>query len=258
MDENLQFEKADFQNAPAQTCKGCNGSLTGAYFQANGAVFCNNCAEGVRKLVAGRGTRAGRFLRALLYGLGAAILGSAVYYGIRAATGYEIGLVAIVVGVIVGKAVRAGSGNRGGWRYQVLAALLTYASIASTYVPLAISAVQHRESLVPRATAPATQGRENPDSPADTGDRPTSATAGKSPQPHTAIASWIAGLPRPLRMAVAIGFLTGIALALPFLAGLQNVIGLVIIAIGVWEAWKLNTPLKIEVTGPHFMSSSGA
>ena len=49
------------------------------------------------------------------------------------ATGYEIGLVAIVVGLLVGGAVRKGSGARGGWFYQLMAVALTYAAISGSY-----------------------------------------------------------------------------------------------------------------------------
>ena len=49
---------------------------------------------------------------------------------IRKITGYEIGIVAIGIGYLVGKAVRKGAGGFGGTRYQVLAVFLTYAAIA--------------------------------------------------------------------------------------------------------------------------------
>ena len=50
-------------------------------------------------------------------------------------TGYEIGLIAIQVGFLVGGAVRAGSEGRGGRGYQVLAVLLIYISICANYMP---------------------------------------------------------------------------------------------------------------------------
>jgi hypothetical protein len=57
-------------------------------------------------------------LRAALFGIGAGILGAAIYYGVLALTGYNIGLVAIGVGILVGRAVRKGSGGFGGRGYQ--------------------------------------------------------------------------------------------------------------------------------------------
>ena len=55
---------------------------------------------------------------ALVFGLLGAGAGAALYFIILATTGYEIGLVAILVGFIVGKAVHAGSRARGGAGYQ--------------------------------------------------------------------------------------------------------------------------------------------
>src|SRR6266566_11816 len=64
--------------------------------------------------------------------LGGAVVGAAVYFGIAALTGYEFGLVAIVVGLLVGGAVRKGSNGRGGRRYQLLAVFLTYTAVVVT------------------------------------------------------------------------------------------------------------------------------
>ena len=41
-----------------------------------------------------------------------------------------------------------------------------------------------------------------------------------------------------------------VCLAAPFLAGFENIIGLLIIAIGLYEAWKLNQRLVVNITGP--------
>ena len=58
-----------------------------------------------------------------------------MYYAITAISGYEFGLIAIVVGFGVGTAVRWGSNGRGGKRYQALAMALTYLAIVATYIP---------------------------------------------------------------------------------------------------------------------------
>jgi hypothetical protein len=39
-------------------------------------------------------------------------------------------------------------------------------------------------------------------------------------------------------------------LILPFLGGTQNLIGVLIIGIGLYEAWKVNRAGKFEVAGP--------
>ncbi len=48
----------------------------------------------------------------------------------------------------------------------------------------------------------------------------------------------------------SIPFLIGIAYELPFLGGMANLIGLFIIAIGLYEAWKLTRALPLNVLGP--------
>jgi hypothetical protein len=78
------------------------------------------------------------YVRAILFGVGAAVVGCALYAGIEIATGWTIGYVGIAVGYLVGKAMRAGSGGRGGRRYQIAAAILTYASISMAAVPIAL------------------------------------------------------------------------------------------------------------------------
>jgi hypothetical protein len=44
--------------------------------------------------------------------------------------------------------------------------------------------------------------------------------------------------------------LFGLFLIVPVLGGTQNLIGLLIIGIGLYEAWKVNRAGKFEVSGP--------
>ena len=48
----------------------------------------------------------------------------------------------------------------------------------------------------------------------------------------------------------------GYALASPFLGGTQNFMGLVIIGIGLYEAWKFTRPLPVQVLGPFAIEPS--
>jgi hypothetical protein len=69
-------------------------------------------------------------MKASSLGTVAAIAGAILYFLIVRATHINFGLVSIVVGFMVGSAVRHGSGNRGGTSYQLLALFLTYCAIA--------------------------------------------------------------------------------------------------------------------------------
>jgi hypothetical protein len=56
--------------------------------------------------------------------------------------------------------------------------------------------------------------------------------------------------------AFAYLWVLGIAATLPFV-GAIGVIGLIIIAVGLFEAWKLNQRPRIAISGPHAVASPG-
>ena len=47
-------------------------------------------------------------------------------------------------------------------------------------------------------------------------------------------------------------------MALPFLSGLENLMGLAIIAFGLYEAWKINRATPLAVTGPFDAKAAAA
>jgi hypothetical protein len=56
----------------------------------------------------------------------------------------------------------------------------------------------------------------------------------------------------------ALVFLFGIALAAPLLQGVGNIIGVLIISFGLWQAWKLNTATPLAVAGPFRLDAAPA
>ncbi len=123
----------------AMTCLACSAAISsGQYYTFNHQPACSSCASNLRERLRTEGS----FGRAASFGLLAAVGGAALYYGISALTGYEFGLIAIVVGIAVGKAVRHGAAQRAQWTYRGLALLLTWTSIVATYVPDIVSVVE--------------------------------------------------------------------------------------------------------------------
>ncbi|MEO8450365.1 MAG: hypothetical protein ABI647_11270 [Gemmatimonadota bacterium] len=225
----LQFDRAERAGpglTGTMTCSGCTAPIGDTYFEAGGKVFCPRCAAAVRAATENRG----RFGRAVLYGLGGAILGTAIYYAVLAITHYEIGLIAILVGFVVGKAVSLGGGSLGGRRYQVLAVVLTYLSIGATYVPLVIRGLGSKQQPASAADSLARSGPAVPNngSAADV---------------------------KPAR-GIAVGVLALIALAatMPIIAGVSNLpaslIGLLILGFALMQAWRMNQRGNLEVSGP--------
>jgi hypothetical protein len=112
----LQFDQADYAQPPSElACAQCKRAITTSYYLAEDRALCGLCRNDLERALTS-GTRVGRFARAIGAGTIAAFLGFLLYYGIAALTGYEFGLIAIVVGFAVGSAVRWGSNGRGGWR----------------------------------------------------------------------------------------------------------------------------------------------
>ena len=242
MSDQLQFEKAEYSDAAAAAaCVGCQGALTDSYYAVGDRILCRECAEKLQEELTNQGSRSGRVFRALGAGAGAAVLGTLLYYGVLALTGYEFGLIAIVVGYGVGAAVRWGSRGRGGWAYQGLAIALTYLSIVTAYIPPILQGF--REASLEATAA------ERPQST----DGSAAGSARVTPVAESGSAkSDLSSTPPTLGQVIfSIVLLLVIACAAPFLAGIQNIIGLVIIGIGLYEAWKLNKRVSIEITGPH-------
>jgi hypothetical protein len=197
-DRELQFERAEYTGgSTGPTCCTCQQPAIPEYHQFNGRVFCTSCRFQIEHSME-QLHQSGSLGRAFLFGLGAAAVGSLIFYAVSALTGYEFGLIAVLVGWMVGKAVRKGSGSTGGWRYQALAMALTYISIVSTAIP-GIVASAHS---------------------AQTG----------------TIEFYL--------------FVFAVALASPVLGGLRNILGIIIIGIGLWEAWKFNRRVEVKFTGP--------
>ena len=73
--------------------------------------------------------------RGIVYGCLAAVAGCLLYAGFTIVTHIQIGYVALGVGWLVGKAMLAGSGGRGGRPYQATAVLLTYLAVSMAAVP---------------------------------------------------------------------------------------------------------------------------
>ena len=224
----LQFDRVEPINGAASACVPCGVPIAATYYAVNGHTVCPSCADQVTNNV--QEPLRSDYLRAALYGAGAAFAGALVYFAIVALSGYEIGLIAVAVGWAVGKAVQRGSRGIGGRKLQIMAVVITYFSIVGSYVPLIIkSAIDNP----PGQKQVAASGRD----------------AGNGKQPATPPVS------QPTEfsvsaMIVGVAILFAYTLVLPFMQGLSSIIGLFIIFIGLFEAWKLNKRVPIVVEGP--------
>jgi hypothetical protein len=219
-DEPLQFDTAAPSGTPSTNCAVCKKPVGESYYTAGKAIVCGTCKAQIETAPPQRATAA-LVVRSAIFGLGGALVGAAVYYGVSALTGLEIGIVAIAVGFIVGRAVQLGARGRRGRAFQITALALTYFGIALSYAPYALKGIQAAKSdVVADSTA-------------------------KTPPAQTTFPE----------LVVAVVVLIGGVLALPFLvtfsSGAGGILTAIIIAVGLRQAWYMNRdPGKPVFHGP--------
>src|SRR5690242_20724155 len=91
----LQFDTAELGAEAARVCSRCKRPIVDQYFESVGNIVCQRCAD----LLGAGAVGGGSFRRALLYGVGASLLGTIVWYGFTKLTGSELGIIAIAVGL---------------------------------------------------------------------------------------------------------------------------------------------------------------
>jgi hypothetical protein len=241
----LQFDRAVRSESPAPagvTCAGCGKPIVDSYFTMAGRPFCASCKAGIESQVAGAQT--GKvFAKAVAFGLGAAIAGAIVYYGVIAITNLEIGIVAILIGYMVGYAIRKATRGFGARRYQILGAALTYFAVSMAYLPLAMKG----SSATRTAGADSTQVA-SPDNgaakPFASGDGPGAKRV------------------RAGSFLVALGAVLLLALALPVIVIVgslpSGLLSALIIGIGIRQAWRMTAAPNLSFTGPLKVAPSAA
>ena len=217
---------------PVVVCEFCQTSIDTEYYHVNGTMCCEGCR---RRLESATETPRGfaPLVVAGAFGLGAGIVGAAIYYAVIAITHLEIGIVAILIGYMVGRAVRKGARGRGGLRFQILAVALTYLSVALAYTPLVIQEMRASRSKSQQASASTSDAR-----------RPTEAATGAAPDTR----------PAP-NLLLALAMLLAFILALPVLSVFgslpTSLIGGVIIGFGMQQAWKMTAAPRLDFLGPY-------
>ena len=186
--------------------------------------------------------------RAVLFGIGASILGAALYFAVLAISGFEVGLVAIAIGYMVGYGIRLGTRGRGGRRFQVLALVLTYWAIGLAYSTLAVQQlIQERSGAKSAAVAGQQTG--------DAAQPAVAATQEAAPD----------GDARPATgagFALGLLFLLAFTFVLPAIVVFQSMPGGVIsgaiIGFGMLQAWRMTAAPAVTVTGPYRIGATPA
>ncbi len=235
-----QFGTAEYATKPgSDRCQFCQQPLSGTYYRVNAAMACPGCAEKMRSEIAT--DKHAAYVRALTYGIGAAVVGLIGYAVIAILLqGWVISYMSIAVGWIVGTAMMKGSNGVGGRRYQIAAALLTYAAVSMAAVPIWIHFADQRNQQKQAQQQKLEDEQRQLEQ--ESGQRPS------EPQPA----------PRVVKPQVNLGTWLGrvalIGLASPFIQLSGNLfwgaMGLLILFFGMRIAWRIAAGRPFGVYGP--------
>jgi hypothetical protein len=235
-----QFGTAEYLGSPGvDHCHFCQQPIAASYYRINAEMACPACAQKAQTELPTESHAA--YVRGVLFGVGAAIAGLILYATFEIMTGIIIGYISLAVGWMVGKAMMKGSNGRGGRRYQITAALLTYAAVSMAAIPIWIHyAGEHKQAQRSSQQEQQKLADEQGEFEKESGRQPEAA---------------------PVKPAInrgkALLQLAFLGLASPFLEladPLHGAIGLFILFIGIRIAWQTTQQTGSAFAGP-FQSS---
>jgi len=227
-----QFTTAEYSStSQGDRCVSCNHPITTRYYRVNTRMACEACVQELERQQP-KDSHAG-YVRGLLFGFGAAIVGMIFYAGFTIVTGIYIGYVSLAVGWLVGKAIMLGSKGIGGRRYQIAAVALTYAAVSLAASPIAISYYVK--------TKPESQSIQLKQQ------HPSNSAAASQPEETQ---------PEPEHSKGALLLrLLALGLASPFLElqdPFHGIIGLIILMVGIRIAWQITVgSRRADIQGPY-------
>jgi hypothetical protein len=234
-DNTPQFGTAEYSNVPGtERCAVCKQLIGTSYYRINSQMACASCADRAKSGMPVDSHSS--YMKALTFGAGAAFVGFLLYSGVGMATGWVIGYMSLAVGWLVGSAMKKGAQGAGGRKYQITAALLTYAAVSMSAIPISLYMQNaHAEKSIQQSD---NRGSASGD---DSTKSPDTSTSDPSAKEKPGLAS-------------SLGTLLLIGLASPFLElgnGVSGVIGLVILWVGIQFAWKATAAHPLAVDGPY-------
>src|SRR5258708_7285752 len=172
-----QFSTAEYEMPPGiDACKFCRQPVGEQYYRIKSAMVCSVCVSKLQ----GSTTQDSHstFVRALIFGTAGAILGLVLYATIGILfQGFVIGYMSLGVGFLVAKVMMLGSKGAGGRRYQITAAVLTYAAVSMAGMPIALAPAIKSHIHQQQQGSPSQQDRQEQTEAQDAQEKPTFAKA---------------------------------------------------------------------------------
>ena len=224
-------------NAEGIRCSACGSTVLDEYYSAGDKPICATCRASIETTRATSRT-AKAFGKALAFGLGAALAGAAVYYAVIALLDLEIGIVAILIGWMVGRAIQKALPGGGLRRYQVLAGVLTYFAVGVAYLPLVFGEMKKDAAAKKQDSTAVVAQQGKPDaSPVAT------VKSDVEDADHAKSGSILLG----------VGALIVLAFSLPVITAFSSgggILSALIIGLGIHQAWRMSGAPALAITGP--------
>jgi hypothetical protein len=237
-----QFGTAEYTDKPGSNrCRVCQQPMGGTYYRVNASTVCPGCVEKLRGGIA-MDTHAA-YVRALAFGIGAAVVGL-IGYAVTAILlqGWVISYMSIGVGWIVGTVIMKGSNGTGGRRYQITAAVLTYAAVSMAAIPIGIHFAGERKQQ--KQTQQLTLEEEQRLLERESGRQSEPLPAPRAEKPQV----------NPMSLGTWLGRVALLGLASPFIQLSGNpfwgLMGLLILFFGMRIAWGITAGRRFEIDGP--------
>lgn len=264
--DDLQFDRAVDASAASVgsvVCSKCNAPIRMYYYHVDGETACSTCKLSIERASGGPGKSGPGMLKAVLYGLGAAIVGAMIYYAVMEYLDLEIGVVAILIGFMVGYAIRNATASQGGRKFQILAAALTYFAVALAYAPFSLRGTTEsgQESAVADSTGAGSDGQALASTAvgAEVVDEATAVDSEAEDASPTSATSVEPGQLGAAQVAPGVGGGLLFVLLLPIVVIIgsmpSGLISALIIGIGIRQAWSMTAGAHVLITGPFKVGS---
>jgi len=144
--QSLLTADVDPKSRPAErpmlNCASCGNPIpagrevvfAGQGKNATSITVCANCASALEQALQAE-TSGANIVGAVLFGLGCALIAALVWYGVVVISNYQLGIVAVLIGWLVGQATMLGARRKRGLAVQVISVLSTaIAMLLSEYL----------------------------------------------------------------------------------------------------------------------------
>jgi hypothetical protein len=235
-----QFGTAEYASKQeGNRCRVCQQPMGGTYYRVNASTVCPGCVQKLRGALTMDNHAA--YVRAVTYGIGAAVVGLIGYALIAILLqGWVISYMSIGVGWIVGTAMMKGSKGVGGRRYQIAAAVLTYAAVSMAAIPIWIHFAPERHQRK-QSQDQKFEDEERKFGNQSGEEQTDSQPAQRAERPPIGLGTWL-------------GKVALLGLASPFIqlsgSPLWGAIGLLILFWGIRIAWRITAGRRLEIYGP--------